>query len=131
MNLFTNETFSSFKLPILMRFTKRLDLISSLTFAGGAIPQHSFNYNDNLRRVTPIFVAKGDDWIDWFQKYTHDAAINSPQEWGGTLQEFPHKTMQSLARKLLGNFEEVGLIQASLILKNRLQKHQCSNFMRE
>ena len=87
VGLMTDKAIVNYKRVPLFTYEQRKTIIENIQGVTGVIPQHSLDYEENLRKVRPDYVFHGKDWRVGVQKETRDAVIKLLSEWGGQVIE--------------------------------------------
>ena len=62
IGLLTDQAIAQYKRTPLLDFEQRKMILESIKGVKTIIPQETFNYEPNLRKVRPDYVVHGDDW---------------------------------------------------------------------
>ena len=90
VGVLTDEAISSYKRVPVIPFDLRMGLVKNIKGVWKAVPQHTLDYTDNLRKYKPDIVTNGDDWRTGVQKETRQKVINVLKEWNGKVIEIPY-----------------------------------------
>ncbi len=90
IGLLTDKAIASFKRLPYMSYEQRKIIVENLKGVVDVIPQETFDYVPNLRKLKPDYVAHGDDWREGVQKQIRQRVIEVLKEWGGQLIEVPY-----------------------------------------
>ena len=90
IGLLTDEAIASYKRVPMTSYEQRKKIMSSIDGVWKIVPQKTLDYEDNLRKLKPDYVAHGDDWKKGVQKEIRSRVINIISEWGGKLIEIPY-----------------------------------------
>jgi phosphoenolpyruvate mutase len=107
VGLLTDTAVASYKRLPHMTYEQRRMVIESLKGVTAVVPQHTLDYEENLRAIRPEFVVHGDDWRTGVQRSTRERVIEVLAEWGGQLMEIPYTPGISSTR-LNASLKEVG-----------------------
>ena len=83
IGLLTDKAISNYKRLPFLSYEERSKVLFNMKGVVKIIPQHSMDYEDNLRKEKPDFVVHGDDWKTGIQKPYRDKVVNIIKEWGG------------------------------------------------
>ncbi len=90
VGLLSDAAIASYKRVPFMSFEQRLTLIENIKGVDRVVPQETWDYTANLRRLKPDFVVHGDDWVTGNQAKIRERVIQVLAEWGGKLIEVPY-----------------------------------------
>ena len=88
VGLLTDKAVEAYKgrLPV-YTWRERAVVLGALRAVTVVVPQHTLDYEPNLRKYRPDFVVHGDDWRTGTQAATRANVIAVLGEWNGTLIE--------------------------------------------
>lgn len=118
VGLLTDESIARYKRIPFMKFEERVKLISQIKGVDDVVPQESWEYEPNLRKLKPDFVVHGDDWVTGVQSKIREQVINVLAEWGGQLIEIPY-THGISSTLLHSQIKELGTTPALRLSKLR------------
>jgi phosphoenolpyruvate phosphomutase / 2-hydroxyethylphosphonate cytidylyltransferase len=107
VGLLTDEAIASYKRLPYLTYEQRSLIVQALKGVEEVIPQNTLDYRQNLRLLKPDFVIHGDDWKEGVQQETRKQVIDTLDEWGGKLIEFPY-TQGISSTKLNQAVREIG-----------------------
>jgi phosphoenolpyruvate phosphomutase / 2-hydroxyethylphosphonate cytidylyltransferase len=87
VGLLTDEAVASYRRLPYLTYEQREIIVTNLKGVKEVIPQKSWDYTENLRKIRPHFVVHGDDWQTGIQKNSREKVIATLKEWGGELIE--------------------------------------------
>ena len=90
IGLLTDSAIASYKRVPFMKWEQRADVVGSIKGVVRVVPQHTLDYEPNLRTYKPDFVVHGDDWQTGVQVKTRQGVIEALAEWDGQLVEVPY-----------------------------------------
>lgn len=90
IGLLTDKAIASYKRLPLLNYQQRKKIMENIVGVSQIIPQHSPDYEENLRLVKPDYVVHGDDWRVGIQREIRERVIQVLSEWGGQLIEPPY-----------------------------------------
>ena len=90
IGLLTDKAIASFKRLPYMSYEQRKIIVENLNGVVQVIPQETFDYVPNLKKLKPDYVAHGDDWREGVQKQVRQRVIEVLKEWGGQIIEVPY-----------------------------------------
>ena len=90
VGILTDEVVASYKHYPLLPLEERVAMFESLKGVKRVVVQETLDYTDVLRRLKPDVVVHGDDWLVGYQANIRQRVIETLQEWGGELVEFPY-----------------------------------------
>ena len=92
VGLLTDEAIASYKRIPMTNYENRKKMVESIAGIQKVVPQHTFDYTDNLIKYKPDFVVHGTDWRTGIQKNIRQKVIDTIKEWNGKLVEPPYTT---------------------------------------
>jgi phosphoenolpyruvate phosphomutase len=107
IGLLTDAAVASYKRLPHMSYEQRRVVVESLRGVTAVVPQHTLDYEENLRAIRPDFVVHGDDWRTGVQRDARSRVIEVLAEWGGQLMEIPYTTGIS-STQLNDSLKEIG-----------------------
>ena len=60
--MLTDKAIAEYKKLPLLNYNQRRQVVKSLKYVKGVIPQETMDYTPNLKKLRPDFVVHGDDW---------------------------------------------------------------------
>lgn len=108
VGLLTDDAIASYKRLPYLTYQQREAVISRIKGVYSVIPQDTFSYTANLKRVKPDYVVHGDDWVVGVQKDVRQKVIDVLSEWGGELVEVEY-TKGISSTKLNNAVREIGV----------------------
>ena len=90
-------------------FKQREIILNSINGVDEIIPQTSYDYTENLKKIKPDFVVHGDDWKTGVLKESRKKVINVLKEWNGKLIE-PKFTEGVSSTQLANRLNEKGVM---------------------
>jgi len=90
VGLLTDEAIATYRQVPLLNYSQRKKIVENIKGVKEVIPQDTYDYEPNLRKIKPDFVVHGDDWKIGVLKPARDKVINVLQEWNGQLIEIPY-----------------------------------------
>ena len=90
IGVLSDEAVASYKRFPLVPFEERKSLIKSINGVFDVVEQKSLNYVDNIRKLRPTYVVHGDDWKEGYQEPIRREVIETLNEYGGILVEYPY-----------------------------------------
>ncbi len=87
VGLFTDEAIASYKRVPYMPYEQRKIVIENIKGVSQVIPQHTRDYEDNLRMLKPNYMVHGTDWREGPLADVRAKAIATMAEWGGEVIE--------------------------------------------
>ena len=90
IGLLTDKAIASYKRVPLTKYEEREAVIKEIKGVSKVVPQHTLDYEANLRELKPDYIVHGDDWKKGIQKKTRDKIIKIIKEWKGELIEVPY-----------------------------------------
>lgn len=124
VGLLTDAAVASYKRLPHMTYEQRRMVIESLKGVTAVVPQHTLDYEENLRAIRPEFVVHGDDWRTGVQRSTRERVIEVLAEWGGQLMEIPYtpgisSTRLNMSLKEVGTTPNVRLSRLRRLLDSK------------
>lgn len=116
IGLLTDQAIACYKRVPFLSFEQRKLIVENIKGVESVIPQHTLDYETNLRSLQPAFVIHGDDWQHGVQKQTRQKVIDVLAEWGGKLVEVPY-TADISSSLIQQSMKEIGITPA-----NRLKR---------
>jgi len=108
IGLLTDQAIAQYKRTPLLDFEQRKMILESIKGVKTIIPQETFNYEPNLRKVRPDYVVHGDDWKSGILKESREKVIKVISEWGGKLIE-PKYTENISSTQLINQLRDQGV----------------------
>lgn len=90
IGLLTDKAIASYKRLPFMPYEDRLRMVMAVKGVTQVVPQETWDYSENLRRLKPKFMVHGDDWQSGTQIEVRKSVMSLLAEWGGELIEVPH-----------------------------------------
>ena len=87
IGLMTDQAIVNYKRVPLLNYEQRKKIVENIKGVTEVVPQHSLDYEENLRKFKPDFVVHGSDWKYGVQKSVRDKVIKILSEWGGQIIE--------------------------------------------
>ncbi len=107
IGLLTDEAVATYKRMPLLSYEQRKRIFRNIVGVCDVIPQHTLDYEENIRQLKPDFVVHSDDWKTGIQKPIREKVVATLQEWGGILIE-PRYTEGISSSKMVGQIRERG-----------------------
>lgn len=104
IGVMTDEVVVSYKRFPMLPFSERKTMFENINGVYKVVEQKTLSYRENIEKYHPAYVVHGDDWRTNFQKSIRDEVVETLEEYGGTLVEFPYakddkyKEMENRAR---------------------------------
>jgi len=90
VGLLTDEAIASYKRLPALTYDQRKIVVESIKGVSSVVPQHTLDYEKNLKELKPDIVVHGDDWKTGVQKQTRSKVLSTLEAWGGKLIEIPY-----------------------------------------
>jgi phosphoenolpyruvate phosphomutase len=90
VGLLTDNTIEEYKRVPCISYRQRKIVVENIKWVSKVVPQASFDYVPNLRKLKPKYVVHGSDWRRGIQKEMRSRVIKVLKEWGGRLVEPPY-----------------------------------------
>jgi len=90
VGLLTDKAVASYKRLPIFTFEQRKKIIENIKGVKSVIPQDSFDYVPNIKKIKPDYVVHGDDWKYGVQQDVRQKVIEALEEWNGTLVEIKY-----------------------------------------
>ena len=90
VGLLTDKAIASYKRLPALTYEQRKEVVESIKYVNGVVPQDTLDYTDNLNEFKPNYVVHGDDWKHGIQKEVRQKVIDTLSNWGGELIEIPY-----------------------------------------
>lgn len=120
IGLLTDKAIASYKRLPYLTYEQRKTVVENIKGVAKVIPQNSLDYVDNLKLEKPDIVVHGDDWKTGVQSKVRQRVIDTLNEWGGVLNEFPY-TEGISSTQIHGSLKDVGTtVQVRLSRLRRL-----------
>jgi len=125
IGLLTDKAIASYKRLPYLSYKQRKIVIGNIKGVVKVIPQHTLDYEANLRKLKPDYVVHGDDWQTGIQKETRAKVIETLNEWGGKLIETKRKpdgissTKMNLALKEFGTTADIRIKQLRRLIESK------------
>ena len=87
VGLLTDKAISEYKKLPLLNYNQRKQVVKSLKYVKGVIPQETMDYTTNLKKLRPDFVVHGDDWKKGVLKKSRLQVLKVLKKWSGKLIE--------------------------------------------
>ena len=87
VGLFTDEAIATYKKNPCMNYEQRKVVVENIKGVSQVIPQHTKDYEENLRNLKPDFMIHGKDWREGPLAKVREKAIAIMAEWGGQVIE--------------------------------------------
>ena len=134
VGLLTDKAIASYKRVPIMPYEERKSVIENIKGVTQVVPQHTLDYEENLRNIKPHYIVHGDDWKKGVQRKVRDKIIKLIREWGGELIEVPYtqnisSTQLNDAIKGIGTTPNIRLNSLRRILnsKNLMRVNEVHN----
>ncbi len=90
IGLLTDEAIANYKRVPLLSFEQRKRIMESIKGVKKVVPQETWDYVPNIKKLKPDYFVHGDDWKDGVQKHMRERVIKALEEIGGKLIEPPY-----------------------------------------
>ncbi len=90
VGLLTDRAIAEYKRIPFMTYAQRKMVIENIRWVSKVIPQKSWDYAPNLRKLKPDYVVHGSDWRKGVQKSMRTRVVGILKEWRGNLVEPPY-----------------------------------------
>lgn len=90
VGVLTDAAVASYKRFPLIPFEERKELLKNIQGVYNVVEQTELSYRENLRRLKPDYVVHGTDWREGLQEPIRREVIETLNEYGGQLIEFPY-----------------------------------------
>ena len=100
VGLMTDDAIRNYKRNPLLNYDQRKMIIENIVGVKQVIPQHSLDYEPNLKSLKPDYVVHGTDWREGVQKTARDKVLKIISKWGGKIIE-PEYTKDISSTKLI------------------------------
>ncbi|MCH8004170.1 MAG: iron-containing alcohol dehydrogenase [Nanoarchaeota archaeon] len=137
VGLLSDEAIAAYKGIPLLKFNQRKIIVENIKGVDEIIPQETWDYTPNIRKLKPDYVVHGDDWKTGIQKEMRQRVIESLKGWGGKLVEpeyIKEVSSTKFINRLLDIETQYGVSQTEFIgrgsvykLKNILRMHKPKN----
>ena len=107
IGLLTDKAIASYKRVPLMKYEEREAVVIEIKGVSKVVPQHTLDYEKNLRELKPDYIIHGDDWKKGIQRKVRDKIVKIIKEWKGELIEVPY-TQGISSTKLNEAMKEIG-----------------------
>ena len=107
VGLLTDKAIASYKRLPALTYEQRKEVVESIKYVNGVVPQDTLDYTDNLNEFKPNYVVHGDDWKHGIQKEVRQKVIDTLSNWGGELIEIPY-TKGISSTQLHNSLKEIG-----------------------
>lgn len=88
IGLMTDEAIASYKRVPLSTYNERKEILENIEGIAEVIPEKSFDFIDNIKKLKPDYMVHGDDWKTSLN--TRQKVIDTLEEVGGKLIEIPY-----------------------------------------
>ena len=88
IGLMTDEAIASYKRVPLSTYNERKEILENIEGISEVIPEKSFDFIDNIKKLKPDYMVHGDDWKTSLN--TRQKVIETLEEVGGKLIEIPY-----------------------------------------
>ena len=124
IGLLTDKAIASYKRVPMMKYEEREAVVCEIKGVSKVIPQHTLDYEKNLRELKPDYIVHGDDWKKGIQKKVREKIIEIIKEWNGELIEIPYtkgisSTRLNEALKEIGTTPNIRLSLLKRILDSK------------
>lgn len=90
VGILTDEVVAGYKRFPILSCEERKNIMQNIVGVSHVVEQTTLSYKDNIKKYRPDYVVHGDDWQHGFQKKIREEVIESLNEYGGELVEFPY-----------------------------------------
>ena len=90
VGLLTDKAISEYKKLPLLSYEERYKIVSSLKYVYKIIPQDTWDYIPNLRKLKPNYFIHGDDWKSGIQKEKRNKVVSYLKKINSKLIEVPY-----------------------------------------
>jgi len=90
VGVITDEAICKYKRAPILSFEVRKELVENIKGVTKVVNQTTLDYTKNLKKFKPDYVVHGDDWKHGIQSIVREQVIETLNEWGGALIEFPY-----------------------------------------
>lgn len=90
VGLLTDKAIAEYKRIPCMTYKQRKAVVENIKWVSKVIPQKSWDYTPNLRKLKPRYVVHGSDWRKGIQAGMRARVIGTLKGWGGRLIEPPY-----------------------------------------
>ncbi|MBC8490809.1 MAG: phosphoenolpyruvate mutase [Bacteroidetes bacterium] len=108
VGLLTDEAIASYKRIPLLTYEQRKFIIENIKGVDKVVPQETFDYIPNLKKIKPDYVVHGDDWKVGILKESRQKVIEVLKEWDGKIVE-PEYTKNISSTQLSNTLKEKGV----------------------
>lgn len=108
VGLLTDKAIASYKRLPLLTYEQRKKIVENIKGVKEVIPQETYDYTPNLRKLKPDYVVHGDDWKTGILKQARERVIEILKEWGGEVVE-PKFTPGISSTQLVQNLSVIGI----------------------
>ncbi|MAG47670.1 phosphoenolpyruvate mutase [archaeon] len=119
VGLLTDKAIANYKRLPFLTFEQRKVVVENLKGVKEVIPQETWDYVPNVRKLKADFMVHGTDWRTGIQKGKRDDIVEAMKEWGGKLIE-PEYTRDVSTTDLIQNMMEMGTTPE--LRKNKLRR---------
>lgn len=92
VGVLTDEVIAAYKRYPLIPLEERVEMFSAIKGVERVVVQNTLSYRKTLRELRPDIVVHGDDWRTGYQANIRREVLETLEEWGGELIEFPYTT---------------------------------------
>ena len=105
VGLLTDKAIASYKRVPIMPYEERKSVMENIKGVTKVVPQHTLDYEENLRSIKPHYIVHGDDWKKGVQKKTRERVIKTLKKWSGKLIEpkYTKNISSTLIKKEMNN----------------------------
>ena len=108
VGLLTDKAIASYKRVPLLPYECRKKIVENIKGVDKVVPQTTWDYAPNLKKIKPDYVVHGDDWRQGKQKIMRERVIKVLKEWGGKLVEPPY-TRDISSTRLQEHLRKIGI----------------------
>ena len=90
VGVLTDGVIATYKRYPLIPLEERLEMFSDIKGVERVVVQDALSYRKVLRELRPDIVVHGDDWRTGYQANIRREVLETLEEWGGELVEFPY-----------------------------------------
>lgn len=90
IGLLTDRAIASHKRLPYLTWEQRKEIVANIKGVARVIPQDTWSYSDNIRRLRPEIMVHGDDWRTGADTTLRSEALRALAEYGGKLIEVPY-----------------------------------------
>lgn len=96
VGVLSDEVVASYKRYPVLPVKERMKIVAAINGVAHVVLQDTLSYKSNLEKLKPDYVVHGDDWKTGYQKSTRQEVIETLDNWGGELVEYPYASNESI-----------------------------------